>query len=111
MKYLLNIDGGGIRVYFPLLILNYIEKKTGKKIIDLFDIFCGVSASSIILSGLLMNYSTDEVIKIFKEISKKIFNKSYIYSLKSLFGLTDSKYPETYIEQELKQLLGAPLGF
>ena len=39
MKRLLNIDGGGVRVYFPLLILDYIEQRTGKKILDLFD-FC-----------------------------------------------------------------------
>ena len=28
MKKILNIDGGGVRVYFPLLILDYIEQKT-----------------------------------------------------------------------------------
>ena len=57
MKRLLNIDGGGVRVYFPLLILDYIEQKTGKNILDLFDYYAGVSASSIILSGLLTKYS------------------------------------------------------
>jgi patatin-like phospholipase/acyl hydrolase len=81
MKKLLNIDGGGVRVYFPLLILNYIEKKTNKKIIDLFDFYSGVSASSIILAGLLTNYSVEEIIKKFKTLSAQIFYKSYLYSI------------------------------
>ena len=39
MKKLLNIDGGGVRVYLSLVILDYIEIKTGKKIVDIFDYF------------------------------------------------------------------------
>lgn len=103
MKKLLNIDGGGVRVYFPLLIINYIEKKTNKKIIDMFDFYSGVSASSIILSAILTKYSVEEVINIFKEISKKIFYKSYFYTVRSGFGLFNSKYPECYINQEFSK--------
>ena len=39
MKKLLNIDGGGVRVYMSLLLLDYIETRTNKKIVDLFDYF------------------------------------------------------------------------
>jgi len=104
MKKILNIDGGGVRVYFPLLILNYIEKKTGEKIIDLFDFFSGVSASAIILSGLLTIYSLEEIIKKFKELSSQIFYKSYFYTIKSMFGVLDSKYPDYYINYEFQKL-------
>jgi len=104
MKKLLNIDGGGIRIYFSLLILNYIEKKTNKKIIELFDYFAGVSASSIILAGLLTHYSVDEMIIIFKDIAKKIFYRTYYYSITSGFGIFNSKYPDYYINEEFKKL-------
>lgn len=106
MKKLLNIDGGGVRVYLPLLILNYIEKKTNKRILDLFDYFSGVSASSIILSGLLIEHNVESLIKIFKELAPKIFYKSYYYSLSSTFGMTNSKYPDYYINQELEKIFG-----
>lgn len=106
MKKLLNIDGGGVRVYLPLLILNYIEKKTNKRILDLFDYFSGVSASSIILSCLLFEHSVESIIKIFKDIAPKIFYKSYYYSLSSTFGMTNSKYPDYYINQELEKIFG-----
>ena len=67
MKKLLNIDGGGVRVYFSILILNYIEEKTGKEIIDLFDYYSGVSASSILLSALLTKYKLKDIIQLFKD--------------------------------------------
>lgn len=103
MKKLLNIDGGGVRVYFPLLIMNYIEKKTNKKIIDIFDFYSGVSASSIILSAILTKYSVEEVIEQFKKISKIIFYKSYFYTLTSGFGILNSKYSDYYINTELEK--------
>jgi patatin-like phospholipase/acyl hydrolase len=103
MKKLLNIDGGGVRVYFPLLIMNYIEKKTNKKIIDIFDFYSGVSASSIILSAILTNYSIEQVIELFKRIAKIIFYKSYFYTIKSCFGLLQSKYSDYYINTEFEK--------
>jgi patatin-like phospholipase/acyl hydrolase len=104
MKRLLNIDGGGIRIYFSLLILKYIEEKTNKKIIDIFDYFAGVSASSIVLAGLLTRYSVDDMITTFKDIAKKIFYRSYYYSITSGFGMFDSKYPDYYINEEFKKV-------
>ncbi len=102
MKKLLNIDGGGVRVYLSLLILDYIEKRTNKKIIDLFDYYSGVSASSVILSALLIDYSVQEILDLFKIISKKIFYKSWTYTLTSLFGIYNSKYPDYYINSEFE---------
>jgi patatin-like phospholipase/acyl hydrolase len=104
MKKLLNIDGGGVRVYMSLLLLDYIETRTNKKIVDLFDYFAGVSASSIILAGLLTKYTVKEMLLLFKEITNKIFYRSYYHILKSGFGMFDSKYTDYYINIELQKL-------
>lgn len=106
MKKLLNIDGGGVRVYFPLLILNEIEKRTQKKIIDIFDFYSGVSASSIILAGLLTKYTLPQIIVLFKSVSKNIFYRSYTYSIISVFGIYNSKYTDYYINQEFQKIFG-----
>jgi patatin-like phospholipase/acyl hydrolase len=105
MKKLLNIDGGGVRVYFSLLILNYIEEKTNKNIVELFDYYAGVSASSIILAGLLTKYTVKDMLKIFKDISSKIFYRSIYQVITSGFGLFYSKYTDDNINIELKKLL------
>jgi patatin-like phospholipase/acyl hydrolase len=104
MKKLLNIDGGGVRIYFSLLILQYIEKITNKKIIDIFDYFSGVSASSIILSAILTKYSVDEIIIKFKDISHTIFYRSFYHIITSGFGFLDSKYTDYYINKELEEM-------
>jgi patatin-like phospholipase/acyl hydrolase len=104
MKKLLNIDGGGVRVYFSLLILNYIEEKTGKEIIDLFDYYSGVSASSILLSCLLTKHKLKNIINLFKDFSKKVFYRSYYQMITSGFGLFYSKYDDTMINAELQLL-------
>lgn len=104
MKKLLNIDGGGVRVYISLLILDYIEIKTGKKIVDIFDYFSGVSASSIILAGLLTRYSVKEILVLFKDITSKIFYRSFAHMIISGFGILDSKYTDYYINIELEKL-------
>jgi patatin-like phospholipase/acyl hydrolase len=103
-KKILNIDGGGVKVYLPLLILNYIEKQTNKKIIDIFDFYAGVSASSIILSGLLIGYSVEDMLKMFKDISYNIFSIPYRYRISSAFGLLNAKYPDEGINSQLEKL-------
>lgn len=102
MKKLLNIDGGGVRVLLSLIILKYIEEKTGKRITDIFDYYGGVSASSIILGAILTNNKIEEVIVKYKEIISKIFYKTYWYTMKSGFGTINTKYTEKYINKELK---------
>jgi hypothetical protein len=104
MKKLLNIDGGGVRVYWSLLVLEYIENKTGKQIVDLFDYFSGVSASSIVMGCLLTKYSIKELIGMFEIISKKMFYRSWYDFIISLNGLLYSKYSDHYIEQEFKTI-------
>ena len=102
MKKLLNIDGGGVRVYWSLLVLEYIENKTGKQIVDLFDFFSGVSASSIVMGCLLTKHSVKEIINMFETITRKMFYRSWCDCIISLNGLLYSKYSEHYIEQEFK---------
>jgi len=106
MKKLLNIDGGGVRVYWSLLVLEYIENKTGKQIIDLFDYFSGVSASSIVMGCLLTKYSVKELINMFESISRKMFYRSWCDVFTSFNGLLYSKYSHYYIEQEFKKIFG-----
>lgn len=49
---ILSIDGGGLRGLVPLLILKEIEKITGKRIYELFDLIVGTSTGGIVACGL-----------------------------------------------------------
>lgn len=48
----LSIDGGGIKGIVPAMILEEIEKRTGKRICQLFDLIAGTSTGGILALGL-----------------------------------------------------------
>lgn len=99
MKNILSIDGGGVRTYIPLRILNEIEKRTCMNISELFDYFTGVSAGSLITNLLLLKnengkqkYNTSEILDIFIKECKNIFSYSYYDLLKTGFGFINPLY-------------------
>lgn len=50
---ILSIDGGGLRGMVPLMVLEKIEKETGKRIHEMFDMVVGTSTGGIIVCGVL----------------------------------------------------------
>ena len=52
MKKILSIDGGGIRGIIPATILAEIERRTQKRIAQVFDLLAGTSTGGILSLGL-----------------------------------------------------------
>ncbi len=50
---ILAIDGGGIRGIIPATVLAEIERRTGARIADLFDLVAGTSTGGILALGLV----------------------------------------------------------
>ena len=46
-KYVLSLDGGGVRAIAALVFLRRLEAASGKKVFDIFDFFIGTSAGGI----------------------------------------------------------------
>jgi len=86
-KKILCLDGGGIRGLFTLEILKYLaiklygnyDKYGTNCLISNFDLICGTSTGSIIATSLALGMSIVELIKIYKDIGKNIFDGSYLY--------------------------------
>ncbi|KLT21890.1 patatin family protein [Wolbachia endosymbiont of Armadillidium vulgare str. wVulC] len=51
-KYILSVDGGGIRGITPAIILAEIEKRARKPISQIFDLMAGTSTGGIVVAGL-----------------------------------------------------------
>ena len=49
----LFLDGGGIRGLIQIEVLQQLEQKTGRKVIELFDWIVGTSTGAIIALGLV----------------------------------------------------------
>lgn len=110
MKYVLSIDGGGIRGLIPSLVLEEIEKKTGKSISELFDLVAGTSTGGILALGLTKNngsnlpeYSAADLTRIYQEFGGQIFSRSLWKQISSLSGFTDEKYSAEGLELLLEE--------
>ena len=88
MKYLLSIDGGGIRGLIPLYFLLYLEqdllKKTGKGILDTFDMYAGTSVGAIIVGSIVYTE--------YRTIQELIDNIYTVNNFKGIF----TKYPNIF---------------
>lgn len=110
-RWLLSLDGGGIRGLMQLQIIAEIERMTKKSIIELFDGISGTSIGGIIACLLTTpnpenpkkpKYTAKDLLDIFCNRKGDIF-KSKWQSCKGLFG---TRYKTTSIKNLLKELLG-----
>jgi len=110
---ILSIDGGGIRGYIPALVLAEIEKRTGKRIAEMFDMIAGTSTGGILALGLTIpdangkpKYSAEDLSNLYLENGKTIFSRSTWQKIRSASGIADEKYRQDGIESILKDYFG-----
>jgi patatin-like phospholipase/acyl hydrolase len=109
MIKVLSIDGGGIRGLIPTMLLDYIEKQTGRYTSDLFDLVAGTSSGGVVALGLVYpgtpaqpRYSAEQLSKFFLDEGATIFQTQ----LGVLRQIVDEKHPHEPIEQVLKKYFG-----
>ena len=111
---ILSISGGGIRGIIPLEVLQYIEKQSGKRISELFDIVAGTSVGSII-SNLLVTpgkpnqakYTAEQVANFFydAEFRSSVFSTNPLHAYLTLDGYIGPKYRSADKGAVLKKLM------
>jgi patatin-like phospholipase/acyl hydrolase len=108
----LSIDGGGIRGLIPATVLSEIEKRTGSRIAELFDLIAGTSTGGILALGLVKPSSADEtrpqyaatdLAALYKTEGPRIFARSPWHEVLALDNLLDERYESAGIEAVLKQ--------
>lgn len=116
-KRILALDGGGIRGALTLGYLKHVEDLLRKQhkndkllLADYFDLIGGTSTGSIIAAALAIGMSVDEIKQKYFELGTKIFGKKYKwYRIFELDNLIKSKYDDTALEEELKNVFGDTL--
>ncbi len=83
-KYILSVDGGGIRGIIPAIILAEIESRTKKPISQIFDLMAGTSTGGIIVAGLCKKderrnpqYFANDLVELYQEYGAYIFQASF----------------------------------
>ncbi|MDR2978177.1 MAG: patatin-like phospholipase family protein [Rickettsiales bacterium] len=111
-KYILSVDGGGIRGIIPAIILVEIEKRARKPISQIFDLMAGTSTGGIIVTGLCKKderenpqYSANDLIELYREYGPYIF-KSSLFRRSILSWFNCAQYPYENIESILEKYFG-----
>uniref|UniRef100_UPI0038B4D967 patatin-like phospholipase family protein n=1 Tax=Wolbachia pipientis TaxID=955 RepID=UPI0038B4D967 len=111
-KYILLVDGGGIRGIIPAIILAEIEKRARKPIAEIFDLVAGTSTGGIVIAGLCKKdkqgnpqYSANDLVELYQKYGSYIFKSSFLR--RSIFSwLNCTQYPHKNIEFVLDKYFG-----
>lgn len=100
----LSLDGGGARGLFLAESLAELEKSTGRRIVDDFDLIAGTSAGAIIALGLGSGLSADEIARRFRDLIGVVFPRPFVWSqVRALLG---ARYQAGRLEHAFGELLG-----
>ena len=104
------MSGGGYRGLFTAQVLDQLEKSTGRKITDQFDLITGTSIGGIIALALADGRRPSELVEIFKKNGGTIFNSpnnKFIYYLRAMFKASfTTLYRNDGLSAVLKELFG-----
>ncbi len=109
-KRILTLDGGGLRGILSLGILQTIEDTLRQqhdsndnfRLCHYFDLIAGTSTGAIIAAALAQGMTVEKIRKIYMDIGKNVFEKSFFRK-----GLLRAKYDEDKLIDALKNIFGA----
>lgn len=104
----LSIDGGGIRGIIPALVLAEIERRTGRRVAELFDFAAGTSTGGILACALTRPnaLSAAELVGLYEVEGPRIFHRSLTKRVTSVDGWVDERYDDEGLNDALRRYLG-----
>ena len=105
---ILAIDGGGIRGLIPALVLADLERRTGRRVAELFDLVAGTSTGGILACALTIPGAApaSELVRLYRERGPVIFRRSLWQRISSAEGLLDEKHDDRELVRALREELG-----
>jgi len=115
-RFILSIDGGGIRGIIPAVILVELAKqRDGLPLHKAFDLIAGTSTGGIIAAGLTCPHPSKageaactpaDLLGLYANLGADTFRESSLSDVFNPFGLNDPSYDADVLEAKLKQRLG-----
>jgi patatin-like phospholipase/acyl hydrolase len=104
---LLAIDGGGIRGLIPGLVLTELERRSARRVFELFDLIAGTSTGGILACALCAPdpLPAAEVVKLYEQEGPDVFERSLFQRIRSADGLLDEKYNAAGLERQLERFV------
>lgn len=105
MYRILSFDGGGIRGLVTLAILKRLEAQV-PGLIQNADLLAGTSTGGIIALGLAAGKSVDELIALYQDRGKEIFDDSWWDDIRDIGGVTGADYDQRKLAKILQHVFG-----
>ena len=109
---ILAIDGGGIRGLIPAVVLAEIERRTGRRTAELFDLIAGTSTGAILACGLTRPgedggaaFTAADLIGLYEGEGPEIFHRSLVRRIVSADGIIDERYDDSALNAALRRYL------
>jgi patatin-like phospholipase/acyl hydrolase len=109
---ILAIDGGGIRGLIPAVVLADIERRTGRRTAELFDLIAGTSTGGILACALTRPgesgapaFTAADLIGLYESEGPEIFHRSLVRRIESAGGLFDERYDDSGLNAALRRYL------
>jgi uncharacterized protein len=109
---ILAIDGGGIRGLIPAVVLADLERRTGRRTAELFDLIAGTSTGGILACGLTRPgdgggpaFTAADLIGLYESEGPEIFHRSLVKRIESVEGYADERYDDTGLNAALRRYL------
>jgi patatin-like phospholipase/acyl hydrolase len=104
-RFILSIDGGGIRGIIPAMLLAAVEQSLGKPLGDAFDLVAGTSTGGIIACAVFAGVALARVLDLYTIEGGAIFGRPLLRRFFTLFGLFGSRYGAAALERALVAVL------
>src|SRR5262245_17401178 len=103
-RYLLSIDGGGIRGLIPAMALAELERVTGQLTREIFSFVAGTSTGAIITAAIAAGVPAERICDLYSKRAEEVFTRRPWNTLKRIaFG-------SMYSTQKLHDLIADEIG-
>ncbi len=106
MRYLLSIDGGGIRGIIPALALRKLEQITNKPARETFSFVAGTSTGALLASAVAAGIPASHLVDIYKNRLRDIFKPGKPFNTMRQYT-AGHKYDSANLNKVLRQEFGA----
>lgn len=106
MKYILSIDGGGVRGVIPAMVLARLEQQTGKPSREIFSFVAGTSTGALIAAAIAAGIPAEVIVDVYKNRTGEIFGGwGPLNTAKRI--ATGSMYSTASLKRVISETLGA----
>lgn len=102
---ILSIDGGGVRGVYAATLLDRLAAAL-PSFLDHIDLVAGTSTGGIIALGLANDLTPSDLVKLYRDNARNIFDDSWLDDLKDLGGLYGADYDNEKLRDVLKGVFG-----